>query len=71
MDFWFLLKERYVFVSIIVILFLVSLFLLLAVWKNRSRLAKVLLTMVTIVSILTVVFSLYAFIFVISFGYNS
>ena len=40
MNLWFMIKERYVLLSIFLIIMFVSLFLLIAIWKNRSNMPK-------------------------------
>lgn len=71
MDVWFIMKERFAFLSIFLIIMLLSVFLLVAIRKNRTNLPKSLTVSSTIISILFIVASLTAMIFIVSFGYNS
>ena len=71
MDLWFVIKERYVLLSILLIILLVSLFLLLAIWKNRSDIPKSLIAIITTICTIIIVLAILALLFVVSFGYNS
>jgi len=71
MDVWFIMKERFAFLSIFLIIMLLSVFLLVAIRKNRTNLPNSLTVSSTIISILFIVVSLTAMIFIVSFGYNS
>ncbi len=71
MDLWFIIKERFAFLSIFLIIILLSVFLLVAIRKNRTNIPKSLTVSVTIISIIFIIVSLTAMIFIISFGYNS
>ena len=71
MDFWFMIKERYVLLSFFIIFILVSLFLLLSTWKKRSDMPKSLTAIITIICAIIIVLSMFALVFAVSFGYNS
>lgn len=71
MELWTLIKERSLFLSIFLILVLLSVFLLVATWKNRSNIPKRLSLIITLVCTFFIVVSLFAMLFIISFGYNS
>ena len=71
MDLWFMIKERSAFLSFFLIIVLLSVFLLVATWKNRTNIPKSLTAIITIISTIFIVASLIAMIFIISFGYNS
>ena len=71
MDFWFMIKERYVLLSLFIIFILVSLFLLLATWKKRSDVPKSLTAIITLICTVIIVLSMFALVFSVSFGYNS
>ncbi len=71
MDLWFMIKERSTFLSFFLIIILLSVFLLVATWKNRTNIPKNLIAIITLISTIFIVVSLIAMIFIISFGYNS
>ncbi|PIC77359.1 hypothetical protein CSV74_06865 [Sporosarcina sp. P19] len=71
MDVWFVIKERYMLLSIFLIILLVNMFLLIAIWKNRSDMPKSLTLVITIICSIIIVLSIFAFVFAVSFGYNS
>lgn len=71
MDLWFMIKERYILLSIFIFLIFVSLFLLLATWKKRSDMPKSLTVLITIICTIIIVLSIFALVFTVSFGYNS
>ncbi|ARK20309.1 hypothetical protein SporoP32a_01340 [Sporosarcina ureae] len=71
MDLWFIIKERFAFLSIFLIIILLSVFLLVAIRKNRTNIPKSLTVSITIISIIFIVVSVTAMIFIIAFGYNS
>ncbi|PIC73936.1 hypothetical protein CSV76_08485 [Sporosarcina sp. P17b] len=71
MDIWFIIKERFAFLSIFLIIILLSVFLLVAIRKNRTNIPKSLTVSITIISIIFIVVSVTAMIFIIAFGYNS
>ncbi len=71
MDLWFMIKERSAFLSFFLIIILLSVFLLVATWKNRNNIPKSLAVIITLISTIFILASLMAMIFVISFGYNS
>ena len=71
MDLWFMIKERSAFLSFFLVIILLSIFLLVAAWKNRTNTPKSLTTIITLISTIFIVTSLIAMISVISFGYNS
>ena len=71
MDLWLMIKERYVLLSIFLIIIFVSLFLLLAIWKNRPDMPKSLTVMITIICTVIIALSIFALVFAVSFGYNS
>lgn len=71
MDFLFMIKERYVLLSFFIIFILVSLFLLLAIWKKRSDMPKSLTAIITIICTIIIVLSILVLVLLVSFGYNS
>ena len=71
MDLWFMIKERYVLLSIFLIIIFVSLFLLIAIWKNRSDMPKSLTLIITIICTVIIALSIFALVFTVSFGYNT
>lgn len=71
MDLWYVIKERYILLSILMIILLASLILMFTTWKNRSSMPKSLVGMVIVLSVFIFGLSLAALIFAISFGYNS
>ena len=71
MDLWFVLKERYVLLSIFLIIIFVNLFLLLAIWKKRSDMPKSLIVLIIIICTIIIILSIFALVFAVSFGYNS
>ncbi|PIC75848.1 hypothetical protein CSV74_13795 [Sporosarcina sp. P19] len=71
MDLWFMLKERSGFLSFFLIIILLSIFLLVATWKNRTNIPKSSTAIITLLSTIFIVVSLIAMIVIISFGYNS
>ncbi|PIC98484.1 hypothetical protein CSV68_13075 [Sporosarcina sp. P29] len=71
MDVWFLIKERYMLLSIFLIIIVVSVFLLIAIWKNRTDMPKSLTLTITIICSIIIVLSVFALVFAVSFGYNS
>ncbi|PIC79680.1 hypothetical protein CSV75_10820 [Sporosarcina sp. P18a] len=71
MDVWFVMKERYMLLSIFLIIIVASLFLLIAIWKNRSDMPKSLTLIITIICSVIIALSILAWVFAVSFGYNS
>ncbi|NYF26075.1 CHASE2 domain-containing sensor protein [Sporosarcina sp. JAI121] len=71
MDLWFMIKERYMLLSIFIFFIFVSLFLLLAAWKKRTEMPKSLLVIITIICTILIVLSIFTVVFAVSFGYNS
>lgn len=71
MDVWFLIKERYMLLSIFLIIIVVSVFLLIAIWKNRTDMPKSLTLTITIICSIIIALSVFALVFAVSFGYNS
>lgn len=71
MDLWFVMKERYMLLSIFLIIIVVSLFLLIAIWKTRSDMPKSLTLIITIICSIIIALSIFALVFAVSFGYNS
>ncbi|VDG97671.1 Uncharacterised protein [Lysinibacillus sphaericus] len=71
MDLWVMIKERSAFLSFFLILILLSVFLLIATWKNRTNIPKSLTVIIILISTIFIVASLISMIFIISFGYNS
>ncbi|PID03278.1 hypothetical protein CSV67_04565 [Sporosarcina sp. P2] len=71
MDVWFVMKERYMLLSIFLIIIVASLFLLIAIWKNRSDMPKSLTLIITIICAVIIALSIFAWVFAVSFGYNS
>lgn len=71
MDLWIVVKERYMFLSIFIIIILASLILIFATWKNRSNIPRSLIGLIIVICTLILGFSLVALMFTISFGYNS
>ena len=68
---WAIVQERYLFLSIFLLFLVLSLFLLLASWKNRALLPKSLGIIVSLSSSIILVGSLLALLFILSFGYNA
>ena len=71
MDLWIIIKQRYLLISIFILIILASLFLLISVWKNRFNIPKTLTIITVIICLLLIILSLFSLVFVISFGYNS
>lgn len=71
MDLWIIIKQRYLIISIFILIILVSIFLLISVWKNRFNIPKTLTTITVIICLILIILSLFSLVFVISFGYNS
>lgn len=71
MDLWFMIKDRYVLLSVFLIIIFVSFFLLVAIWKNRSDIPKSLTLIITIICTIIIALSIFASVFAVSFGYNS
>ncbi|PID04987.1 hypothetical protein CSV65_12135 [Sporosarcina sp. P31] len=71
MDVWFLIKERYMLLSIFLIIIVVSVFLLIAIWKNRTDMPKSLTLTITIICSIIIALSVFSLVFAVSFGYNS
>lgn len=71
MDIWVVIKERYVIVSFLIVLFLLSLFSLVAIKKSRLAISKKMATMQIIFFVFLIIVSLLGLLFTISFGYNS
>lgn len=71
MDLWVVVKERYMFLSILIIIILASLILVYATWKNRSNMPKSLTGVIIVLCALIIGLSLVALVFAISFGFNS
>lgn len=71
MDLWFIIKERYMLLSVLLIIMFVSLFLLLAIWKNRSDVPRSLTIIISIICTVIIALSIFALVFAVSFGYNS
>lgn len=70
MDLWFMIKEHSASLSFFIILILLSVFLMVATWKNRTNIPKSLTLIITLISTIFIVASLNGMIFIISFGYN-
>jgi hypothetical protein len=70
MDLWMIIKQRYIFISIFIIIMLVSSFLLGCIWKNRLNIPKTLTALTIIICVFLIVLSLFLLVFIISFGYN-
>lgn len=70
MDLWFMIKEHSASLSFFLILILLSVFLMVATWKNRTNIPKSLTLIITLISTIFIVASLIGMIFIISFGYN-
>ena len=71
MDLWVVIKERYMLLSIFIIIILMSVILVYATWRNRSSLPKSLTGVIIVLCSLIIVLSLVALVFAVSFGYNS
>jgi len=71
MDLWFIIKERYMLLSVLLIIMFVSLFLLLAIWKNYSDVPRSLTVIIIIICTVIIALSIFALVFAVSFGYNS
>lgn len=70
MDLLFMIKERYMFLSVFLIIICVSLFLLLAIWKNHFKIPKILTMLTVIICTFIIVLSILGMIFAVTFGYN-
>ncbi|MCG7334879.1 hypothetical protein MHZ95_06290 [Sporosarcina sp. ACRSM] len=71
MDLWAVVQERYLFLSIFVIIILASLILVYASWKSRSNMPKGLIGVIIVLCTILIGLSLGALVFSVSFGYNS
>ena len=71
MDLWVVVKERYMLLSIFIMIILASLILVYASWKNRSNIPKSLTVVIIVLCTLLICLSLVALVYAISFGYNS
>lgn len=71
MDLWFVIKERYILLSVLLIIIFASLFLLFTIWRNQSDIPKSLTVIITIICIGIIVLSIFAFVFSLSFGFNA
>ncbi len=71
MDLWLIVKERYMLLSVLLIITIISLLLLCAIWKNRSEIPRSLIVLIILICIVIIVLSILALMFSISFGYNS
>lgn len=71
MDLSIIFQERFILISVFIIIVLASTFLMIATWKNRTYMPKGLLIVVFVISAIIIVGALFALIFSISFGYNS
>lgn len=71
MDLWFIIKERYMFLSIPMIIIIGSLFIFLTTWKKRSNIPKILIITIALICLIIIVLSILALLFIISFGYNA
>ncbi|AMQ06646.1 hypothetical protein AZE41_12300 [Sporosarcina psychrophila] len=71
MDLWIIIKQSYVFISIFIIIMLLSLLIIGSNWKKRVNIPKSLAALTIIIFGLLIIFSLFLLIFIISFGYNS
>lgn len=70
MDLWIIIKQRYILISICIIIILLSLFLLGCIWKNRFNIPKMLTALTIIICGILIILSLFSLVFIISFGYN-
>jgi len=71
MDLWIIIKQSYVFLSLFIIIMLLSLFIIGSIWKKRVNISKSLVALTIIIFGFLIIFSLFSLIFIISFGYNS
>ncbi|MFC5589475.1 hypothetical protein ACFPRA_11285 [Sporosarcina soli] len=71
MDLWVIVKERYLFLSIFIIIILASLILVSATWRSRSNMPKGLTGVIIVLGTLLIGLSLVALFLSVSFGYNS
>lgn len=71
MDLWISIKQRYLFLSIFIIIMLASLVLLVSIWQNRSTLPKTLTIVTIVIGLFLILLSLFSLIFILSFGYNA
>ncbi|QUW21136.1 hypothetical protein JSQ81_15150 [Sporosarcina sp. Marseille-Q4063] len=71
MDLWFIIKERHMLLSVLFIIMLLSLFLFLAIWKNRSDVPRSLTVIISLICMVIIVLSIFALVFAVSFGNNS
>lgn len=65
------LNQRVGIVSFCGILIILSLFLILAIWKNRFNISKTLIVVTTTICTSLLLLSVFLLIFSISFGFNS
>ncbi|RFA35920.1 hypothetical protein CAI16_06730 [Virgibacillus dokdonensis] len=71
MDFWFIIKERYIPLSFFLIIIFISLFFFLVTWKNKLNISKKLIVIITTICFVITFTSILALIFTVAFGYNS
>lgn len=71
MDLWISIKQRYLFLSIFIIIMLASLVLLVSIWQNRSTLPKTLTIVTIVIGLFLILLSLFSLIYILSFGYNA
>ncbi|KOP31475.1 hypothetical protein ASF99_13680 [Exiguobacterium sp. Leaf187] len=71
MDFLYLLKERFLPLSLMAIIPIISVILLIAIWKKKDQVSKMMLTFVTVISLILLISSLVLMLFTLVIGYNS
>ena len=71
LNIWMMVQERFIHISVFSVILIASLLLLWTTWKNRQTLPKALTLFSSMICFVLVLISMYALIFVVSFGYNA
>lgn len=71
MDVWWMIQERYILLSVLLMIILVNLLLLLATWKKQADLPKSLTVIITAICLIMMILSILTLVFIVSFGYNT
>lgn len=71
MDLWFVIKERYQLLSVLIIVLLVNGLLLFAVWKNRPNLPRKFIALVMMLCLVIIALVVIALGLALSIGYNA
>ena len=71
MDLWFMIKERYMLLSIFYNYYICELVFTFSYLEKRSDMPKSLTVIITIICTIIIVLSIFALVFAVSFGYNS